>query len=39
MKMWGGIAIDVMKKRCASPRESNLQQGDILFSKGSRYVA
>jgi len=39
VKMWGGIAIDVMKKRCASPRESNLQQGDILFSKGSRYVA
>jgi len=39
VKMWAGIAIDVMRKRCASPRESNLQQGDVLFSKGSRYVA
>ena len=39
MKMWGGIAIDVMRKRCASPRESNLQQGGVLFSKGCRYVA
>ena len=39
MKMWGGIAIDVMRKRCASPRESNLQQGDVLLSKGERYVA
>jgi hypothetical protein len=39
VKMWGGIAIDVMRKRCASPRESNLQQGDVRFSKGLRYVA
>jgi len=39
VNMWGGNAIEVMRKRCASPRESNLQQGDVLFSKGSRYVA
>jgi len=39
VKMRGGIAIDVMRRRCASPWEFNLQQGDVLFLKGLTYVA